>query len=269
MKRILASLGAVLIILSAMASAAFARAPLVVDNAGLLSDEEISTLTDRAEKIAYQYGIDTVVYYTDTLGGLEISEFADRVWRNGGYSDDCSIFVLAMREREYYLYNCGKASTVVTDFGSFYIDDKVIPCVSDGEYYKAAGRYLTYNAEFYSHYEKTGSAYDIDDKPNELKMLLISLFGNTGIGLLLAGVPLRNQKKSMNSVQAQKNAGQYAVRSMSLSVRNDRLVNKYINKVPIPRVESTGGPPGGGGHGGTTFHTSSSGHSFSGHGGKF
>ena len=267
MKKRLISLLLLVLLVSALAVSASAAGPLVVDEAGVLSAEDCARLEDQARRISDTYGIETIIYYTDTLDGKSSAQFTDDFWYENGYSPDCSIFMVAVVDREYYFYNRGLGSTVITDYGSEYIDGKVIPYLSDGDWSKAAGQYLTFMTEFYNHYAETGTPYDVNEKPNELKILLLSIFGNTGIGLLLAGLPLRKQKKSMNTVAAKTQAQDYLRKdSFQLSLREDAMTGQHTSRTLIPRTESTGSSSH---SGGTTMHSSSHGGSFSGHGGKF
>lgn len=269
MKKRIISFISVLIILASVIVPAFAEGKnYIIDNYGILSAEEFKTLSERAESVSVTYGIDTVVYFTDTFGSLDPGEYCDRIWHQYNFSDDCVMMAIALDERAYYYYGCGLGSVVQTDFGSEYIDSKVLPSLKQSNYYKAASEYLTFSAEFANHYYQTGSAYDVNDRPNELKMLLLKFLGSTGIGLLLAGVPLRKQKKSMNTVVSKRNASDY-IRSggIRLSQKNDIFINRHVSAIPIPKVESSSF--GSSSHGGTTMHTSSSGHSYSGHGGHF
>ena len=269
MKKHLTSLILIVLLFSLFSVSAFAQTDrYIYDLNGTLSSEELRSLEERAEKVSYTYNVDTAVFFIDTFGNLEAGEYCDKLWHDYGFSNDCVMLVVATGERAYFYYACGLGSAIQTDYGSEYIDAKVLPTLRQENYYKAAGEFITYSAEFCNHYYQTGSAYDVNDRPSELRMLIIKIFGNTGIGLLIAGVPLRKQKKAMNSVVAKVNASDYIrAEGLRLTARNDNFLNHHVTRVPIPRVESHSGE---GGHGGgTTMHTSSSGHSYSGHGGHF
>lgn len=257
-----------IILFSIISSTAFANTPLVVDEVGVLSSSEISKLEERAQLISTTYGIDTAIYTTDTFGSSNPGLFSDKYWHKAGYSKDCSIFVIAVNDRSYYLYNCGEASKAVTDYGSYYIDDKVIPYLKDNNWYKASLQYLNFNSEFYNKYQTTGSAYDIDDKPNEFKMLLIQVFGCTGIGLLISMLVLRGKRKEMKSVSKQYDADNYTVyNNFRLINKNDIFVDRHIITTPLPKDNHHDDHNGF--SGGTTMHSGFNGHSFSGHGGRF
>lgn len=259
----------VLIVLIALLSlSAFADQPLVIDTTGTLSADEINSLTQSAKKISDTYNCDVVVVFTPTFEGLGGGEFSDRVWEKG-YNNNCIMFALATQSREYYFYACGEGSKVITDYGSMYIDEKVRPELTSHDYYKAADRFLVLTSEFLNHYHETGSAYDVNDKPSDIKMTILSILGCSGLGLLLSGLPVLSQKKKLKSVEPKTDADDYLSPNGIHMLRNrDHFVTKNVTAIPIPKVEHHSGGGGFGG-GGTSFHTSSSGHSYSGHGGKF
>ena len=267
MKKLLSVLSVIVILLS-INTAAFAKAPLVIDDANVLSSSEYSELLSYADNLSSKYGIETVIYFTDHVSTNNLGQYCDDIRIRNSYSDNLSIFFVAIRDGMYYFYNSGTASKAITDYGSEYIDNMVVPYLSKGNFYQSAASYLRLSDEFYNQYFSTGNAYDIDNSPNALKMLIIKVLGSTGVGLLLAGIPLRSQKKKMQTVKAKYGASDYAdYKKFRLNIKNDKFITRNITKIPIPR--STPSSPGGGSHGGTTFHTSSSGHSYSGHGGRF
>lgn len=271
MKKKIYSVLIVAMLLSMILVPSFAQVSRYINDLnGTLSAEQLDSLEQRSEKVSYTYDIDTAVFFIDDFGDLEPGEYCDRLWSQYGFSDDCVMFVVATQERAYYYYACGSGSIVQTDYGSQYIDEKVLPYLKSGNYYKAAGEFVTFSAEFANHYSQTGSAYDVNDKPDELKMLLIRIFGNTGIGLLLAGVPLIKQKKSMKTVTPKVNASEYIQsKGLMITAKNDMHVNHHVSRVPIPKADPPSGNQIGSHSGGTTMHTGSSGHSYSGHGGHF
>ena len=268
MKKLTSFLLTLLLFSALLSPLSFAEGTYVFDSAGILSSSELQQLNQRAQKVSESTGTDVIIWFCESFEGLDPGEYCDRVWQNNGFSEDCCMFAIAFSERAYYYYACGEGSVITTDYGSQYIDEQILPSLQNGNYEKAASLFITYTAEFITHYNQTGSAYDVNDKPNTLKMLLLRIFGTTGIGLLLAGIPLRAQKKKLKTVNAQASANNYERSPLRLTSQRDMLINSHVTKIPIPRQSPSSGRGGFSG-GGTTMHHSSSGHSYSGHGGHF
>ena len=247
---------------------ASAKSPLVIDNSGVFSAEELDYLLYMADSVTGKYGIDTAIYITDHVAEYNLGDYCDKLCVNLGYSNDCSIFLIALDDGNYYYYNHGIACKAITDYGSKYIDDNIIGYLRNGNFYKAASTYLTLSSEFYNEYLNTGNAYDINNKPNFLKTALLHLLGSSAVGLMLAGIPIVNLKKKMISVKPKNNAADYAdYQHFRLNIKSDKFITKHVSSVPIPRQNyATNGPAS---HGGTTMHTSSMGRTYSGHGGSF
>ena len=98
----------------------------------------------------------------------------------------------------------------------------------------------------------------------------IAAAADGGLGLLLAGLPLRKKKKEMQTVNYKADASDYILsNSFRLNYRNDSFINKTMSRVPIPKATSSSPRGGPGMGGGSSVHFSSSGHMHGGGGRGF
>ena len=251
--------------------AAFAETALVTDDSGVLTASQLEEQNRNAQRISDTYECSAAILYIPTTGGRNIADFADDYFdHNGigyGSTNDGTLMVIATEDREVYITTAGTAIDALTDYGIGYILDRVVEPLKQNDYGRAGNIFLTYVTDFYNHYAENGSGYDTNDTV-PASHLLLSVFGNCGIGLILAGLPIRKYKKSMNSVASKSNAADYVIgRGLALTQKNDRFVNRHVSRIPIPRVESSSGGHSSGG--GSTVHFSSSGISHGGGGSHF
>lgn len=251
--------------------AAFAETAPVTDYSGVLTASQLEEQNRNAQRISDTYECSAAILYIPTTEGRNIADFADDYFdHNGigyGNTNDGTLMVIATEDREVYITTAGTAIDALTDYGIGYILDRVVEPLKQNDYGRAGNIFLTYVTDFYNHYAENGSGYDTNDTV-PASHLLLSVFGNCGIGLILAGLPIRRYKKSMNSVASKSNAADYVIgRGLALIQKNDRFVNRHVSRIPIPRVESSSGGHSSGG--GSTVHFSSSGISHGGGGSHF
>ena len=67
------------------AGAAETEAPLVVDNAGVLTADEIADLTEKADSLRYIYEMDVVILVVKDIGGKSAQDFTDDYYDYNGY----------------------------------------------------------------------------------------------------------------------------------------------------------------------------------------
>lgn len=255
-----------------MAASAFAAggrtAALVSDNAGVLNASELAALNEKAERISAAYSCDTAVVFVPDIGNYHsIMEFADDLFDSNhfgyGESDDGVMLVVDLTGREYWITTSGYGIDAFTDAGQYYLKDEFTPDLSRGSWAAAANAFLS-GCERYLRQAASGTPYDTQNMPRK-NFSPEALAGTSVLGLLLGGLPLRRQKKEMESVREQKNADLYGA-DFKLTARNERFLGKNVSRVPIPKSSPTMHTGGGGG---SSIHISSSGHSHGGSGGHF
>ena len=101
-KRILILTLCVICFLSLFSFSAFAEAsnPRLVDNAGLLTEDEYETVLEKLNTTSENLNFDIVVVTTDSVGSKTVTEYADDFYDYNGYGygkDDDGILRLRVR----------------------------------------------------------------------------------------------------------------------------------------------------------------------------
>lgn len=261
-------------------AAASGNLPHVIDNADLMTNEEVFQLEEKASSISDTYEMDIVILTVDSLGGKTAEAYADDYYDgNGyGYGEDYSgvLFLLSMEERDWYISTCGSAVYVLTDYGIQQSADAALPYLSAGDY--AMGfyswldilpefldaisegapidGYADYSGSYYSGTQEEIVYYEEDISPSFLLALLI--------GAAAGGITIAVMRSSMNTRRKQSGAREYMNRD-SYRLRSQRDIFLYSNVTRTARPKQTSSGSGGG----SSVHRSSSGRSHGGGGGKF
>lgn len=252
--------------------------PLLVDDAGLLSDDEYDALLATLENISAEYGCDVAVVTVDSLGGKSAQDFADDYYDYNGYgsgSDRSGIMlVLSMGDRDWHITTCGYGITAMTDYGREVLSDEFVPYLSGGDYYRAFDIFAE-GCENYLRLAADGtpfdrrSDYDNDDYDYgsgfpqwwEIKSYIpIALI----IGFVISLIVALCMRGKLKSVRAKQSATDYIVdNSMTLTDSRDIFLYKNVSRMRRSDDNDSGGG------GGSSTHVSSSGTTHGGGGGKF
>ena len=239
--------------------------PRVVDDAELLTNEQIQQLTEKLDEISERQQLEVVVVTANTLGGKSPMVYADDYYdyHNYGYgeSKDGVLLLVSMEDRDWYISTTGYGITAFTDAGIQHIGDEIASYLTSKDYYKAFDLFADEADKFVTQ-AKSGSPYDVNSLPKpkknffNAKSLLISLV----VALAIAFVIITMIKKSYKPVQFKSNASDYLVQdSLMLTGAYDNFL--YSNVTKTARSDSSSG--------GSSTHTGSSGTSHGGGGGKF
>lgn len=242
----------------------------IVDWADLLTDSEEMELSDKLDEISERQQVDVVVVTVDSLEGASAMEYADDFFDYNGYGfgteRDGILFLISMEERDWYISTSGYGITAVTDAGREYMSQKFLPYLSDGEYAEAFNVFAE-QCDDYITKAMSGSAYDVDNIPEEpfsvVGNLLLAIILGFVIALIVTGV----MRSGLRSVHSQTAADSY-MKSGSLRItrENDLFLYKNVVRRERPKESSSGRS---GRSGGSRTHTSSSGRTHGGGGGKF
>ena len=243
--------------------------PLLVDDADLLSDTEEAKLLAFLESVRARTKCDIAIGTVPSLEGKSAQAYADDFYDYNGYGygagDDGALFLIAMSERRWAISSYGVAHAALTDPALDEIEDKIVPCLSDGEYYDAFGLFAG-ACDSYIRYYRSPDSVEADDPwieairktPNYLLITIFSL----GIGLIITLIVVGSMKSKLKSVKFQGGANAYVVpNSLVLTGQSDVFLYKNVSRV---RRETSSSSSGGGGS-----HTSSSGRSHGGRSGGF
>ncbi len=238
-----------------------AEKPRLVDRAGLLTQEEAAQLTRLLDETSESWQLDVVVVTVSSLGGSSAMAYADDFFDYNGYGPgpgrDGILLLIAMEESEYWISTSGRGESIFTYDGLGYMEQQLLPYLSSGNF---AGAFTCFARLCDDYLRRGGAPNDPAFLPKAefdvLGSLGLSLAIGLGVALIVTGI-MRSQ---LRSVRNQNAATDYVVPgSLALTQATDLYLYSHVSRTPIPKAESSGGGS----------HTSSSGRSHGGRGGKF
>lgn len=235
----------------------------LTDQADLLTDSQESSLEKKLDDISEKLDFDVVIVTTDSTGYRTPQAFADDYFDYNGFGmgddSDGVVLLVSMDDRDWHLSTAGFGITAITDAGVDYISTMFVPYLSDGDYMKAFETYADLCDEFVTK-AKSGTPYDVGNMPK--KPFDFLKYGRNALiaGVVIALITVEMMRRSLRSVRPQPSAGDYVKNgSMHITKREDRFLYRRVNRRERPKS----------GRGGSGTHTSSSGRSHGGGGGKF
>ncbi len=267
-KRLLHSLAAFMVVLAFAFLFPFAATaeelPNVVDQAGVLSADEIEQLDTRLNAISGTYGLDIVIVTdtTDTITSAMAA--ADDLFDYGRYGigEDCSgvLLYINLSTRDWWISTRGYGIYAFTDAGIDYIGEQITGDLGDGNYYTAFSDFASLCEKFVIQ-AKEGKPYTDGNLPKgpfpAVKFLLISVAAGLIVALIYALV-LRGQLKSV----APKDSAADYIAQGSANVRDAGSFFLYRNIARTERPKENSSAA-------SSTHRSSSGATHGGGGGKF
>ena len=135
----------------------------LVDNAGLLDEDEALELESKLDEISQEYDCDVVILTEETINGAEPMDYADDYFDYEGYGmgEDNSgiLFLITMSERKWWISTHGEAIYDFTDAGQEYIAEQFQSDLSDGYYYDSFTTFADLCQEFIVQ-AQTGEPFD-------------------------------------------------------------------------------------------------------------
>lgn len=282
MKRKICSLFLLLLLLSltVTAYATDPDAPWVVDNAGLLTSEEVADLTQKIQELRGGLELEIVIVTTYGTGEKNVQEYADDFYDTNGYgygeTDSGILLLLDMEDREWYMSTCGEAIYIFTDYGLEQLGGEILPWLSSGYYYAAFDAWLDalpyYVDAYWSNSPIDGYVQpDEYESPygEEIVYYEEPLFDNPFLpsavtGLVAALVTILIMRSRMNTARLQSGAVDYLKDgSFHLRRRSDTYLYSRVSRTARPKNNTS--------HhgGGSSVHRSSGGVRHGGRGGRF
>lgn len=248
----------------------------VYDLADLLTDEEEEKLQAYAEDFSDTWNMNFLVVTTEDTSGRNTVEYADDFYDEkypDSSGEDGVLYLIDMEHREIYLSTSGSAIRYLTDDRIERILDKAYEEVSDGDYYgtfeaffETTSKYLRQGipSNQYNYDTETGERdyYETADQTKKITLgefAMAVVFALLAAGGTAAAVTAKYQLKFEDF-----HYDAYTDSEISLSVKEDRLINSFVTHRRIPKNQ---GSTGGGGR--SSVHTSSSGRSHGGGGRGF
>lgn len=227
----------------------------VYDGAGLLTDDEISSLSDKLAKIEDQYQCDVAVLTLNDINGYDIEDYTDAIFFRLGYgygsNKDCVMLTISVADRDWRLLAYGFGAIAVSnEYGYDYITNRVVPKISDGDYYDAFNTFADLTEAFLKE-AREGTPYS-DEHPAKLTFLSHALpyLMSFGIAFIVAAIVCSIQIAAMKTAGKKHRAAEYMEPgSFHLTKKRDYYLYTTTHRVKREKQESSsGGGGGGGGH---------------------
>lgn len=236
----------------------------LVDQAGLLNDEEAEALASKLEEISQRQKCDVAIVTVDTLGGKSATEFSDDYFDTKGYGAgkerDGVMLVLSMKERDWAITTRGFGITAFTDAGQTYIMDQTLPMLSDGAYGEGFDLFADSCDDFITQ-AKNGEPYDVEGELKSIPLIWVPVCFTAGA--VIAAFLKKKKRASLKNVRFKIGAADYTKPgSLSITGRTDILVSKVVSQSEKQKERDHNS-------GGGSTHISSSGATHGGFSGKF
>ena len=259
MKRIFSCLLLILLVISLVLPVyADFQNPSIVDDAEYLMQSELSYLSKELDKVREKYSFEVAIYTESDMTSGTAEASADDIYDYFGYgageNDDGIMLYICRDTREYHFTTHGKGLEYFNSNGLKYLESKVLPYLSEDDYYKAFIAFIE-TADELLQMAKDGKPYN--EKQYSTKYLIGVVIAALLIPLLVAYLMMNKKLKKMKTAVENDYAANYVKPgSMELSVSRDLFLYSRITKTERPKSSS-----------GT--HTSSSGRTHGGCGGSF
>ncbi len=268
-KKLSAAVCLCIIVFLSVSLTSFAQSemPRLVDGADLIAESSENVLLAKLDEISERQKVDVVIVTTDSLDGKTAEAYADDFFDYNGYgfgeNYDGILLLVSMENRDWHISTCGYGIKAFTDAGIKYISGKFLPSLSDGDYYDAFNTFAGLCDEFITQ-AKTGKPYDVGNLPKEPYNALLSLVIAVVAGFAVAAIVTGMMKKQLKSVKSQYAADSYVLKG-SMVINDSKDIFLYTQRSRREKVKDDDS----GGSGGSSTHTSSSGRTHGGDGGKF
>ena len=264
--------------------------PRVFDQAGLFSETEIIQLEEKIAQCRKSTKMDVVIVSAYADGERSAEEYADDYYDYGGFGvgkKASGVLLLYYMDGpgqpggECYISTAGTMINMLTDERIESILDDVYGDLGNRDFAGATEHFL----EDVKAYVKEGvesGQYTYDRDTGEIVRYHSIRLYEVAIAMVIAGILAGSVCLDIKKRYAMKQSSREVSNSLQayradcafhFSVAGDKMVNKDVRSVPIPRNTSSGS--GGRGHSGSssagrsTIHTSSSGSSHGGGGRRF
>lgn len=146
----------------------------VVDDAKLLSQDEVQKLREDIEKFRDKYNMDAVIVTSKDLEGKSTMDYADDYYDYNGYGlgDNKSgiLLLIDMNDRKIWISTSGDAIEYFTDNRIDSIISDISKYLSDGEYFDACNIFLN-NIQYYIDSGIPERQYTYSEEEHTLKIV--------------------------------------------------------------------------------------------------
>jgi len=235
----------------------------IIDEAGLMKDREREALEEEAAELAEEYDCGVYVLTVDTMNGEQSRPFSENYYLEndlgvGDYKNGILFFV-CMDTRDYITITYGQHPTkdskfgvgrlAFSDKGVEYMEEQIVPFLSEGEYGDAFACYVELCGEYLAYYDENDEPKEPMDAGTFGIRLAIVVF----LPLLTALVVCLIFRSQMKTARSAESAGDYIPEeSFHLTLETDQYVRTTRTQTKIEQSSSSGsGGRGSGSFGGS------------------
>ncbi len=259
MKRFLSFLMLFLLMLSVALSAnADFQNPSITDKAGYLLKWELEELSEKLDNVRKKYDFEVAIYTEGDMTSLSAQASADDIYDyqsyGAGANHDGIMLYICSSTREYHFTTHGKGLEYFNSNGLNYMESKVVPHLSEDNYYEAFEAYIETSDELLR-MAFNGNPYN--EKEHSTKSMLGIFLVLLIAPLLIAFRMMQKKLKQMKTAMENNYAANYVKEgSQRINVSKDIFLYSHITKTEKSKNSSGS-------------HVSSSGRTHGGSGGSF
>lgn len=239
----------------------FADLRPVVDNANLLTNQEINYLTEEIESFKLKYNMDAVIVTINNLEGESPQNYADNYYDYNGYGlgneESGLILLIDMDTRKIYISTKGEAIRYFTDDRLDKIISDISEYFSNQEYFKGFSVFLD-DINVYMNSGIPENQYEYSEAEKNRNVIITALL----VAFITATITCVLVVKSYKSPKSISSLNYVDTNSIVFTKRKDIFINTFTTKRKIQKNNGNSG-------GRSSTHTSSSGDTHGGRGGSF
>ena len=232
--------------------------PPIVDEAGYLMQSELTELSEKLDLVREKYSFEVAIYTESDMTSDTAEASADDIYDYSGYgageNDDGIMLYICSDTREYHFTTHGKGREFFNSNGLVYLESKVVPHLSENDYYEAFEAYIEASEELLE-MAKAGTPYN--KKNYSIKYIITVIVLCLLIPLLVAFLKMKKKLNKMKTARGNDYAANY-VKPGSMNITTSRDLFLYSHITKTEKAKSSSGT-----------HTSSSGRTHGGRGGSF
>lgn len=264
MKKYLYIMLAVALLLVSAAVSVYADAlyPRLTDEADVLTDAEEAEIREKLDGISSDKLVDVVICTVPSVGECSAMEYADNLFEDRFYGmgndRSCILLLISMEYGDWHITTAGYGITALTDVGIDYIGEQITPMMSDGNFADAFLEYASLCERFID-MARSGNPFDTDDLPKEPFPAVQNFIICLVIGTIAAWIITGKKKAQLITVRKQTAAKNYT-KEGSLKIDESKDLFLYKTVTRSERSDNSGS---------SSTHTTKSGTTVGGGGGKF
>lgn len=255
-----------------------AEEPLVIDNAGLVTEEQAQALQQAAKELSDRRGVKVVILTTLSTGSREAEAYADDYFDEHFAlvgEPDGILLLISMEERDIYISTCGSMIDMADEDVVDDILDEIFDEVRQGDYNSAFEKYLNKIDQVIESYPKRleeqqrrEEATRQMEKEARQRRLRRSFLIAPLIGLVVGLLPILMNHNNLTTIRPHDDASDYFKNTdQRMTAMHDIFLYSNRTSRVIETQRSDNG--GSSSHSSHSTHTSSSGVTHGGHGRKF